>query len=169
MPGAIGIHGQVPAHYIPQACAAHHPLDRESFKAEIRHQPAFQLPFRFGSRRELAVGGLAGHRHQPRWRGHPHRHPQAGAGPEDRHRCFGITSHRALQRHLLLILQVGKAVDQHSEIVHQLQPLQAAGLGQGSLIQQPGEVGELDAPCPDRTCHGKAGMLGAPLLAGLRA
>ena len=102
------------------------------------------------------MGRLAGDRLQPRGGGDAEGHPEAGAGPQHQQGC---RAHGFTGPHLGQLggLQVGQAIDQHGEVVHQLHAGQPAGLSQGGLIQEPGKIGELRPPPLHRARHGEAG------------
>ena len=89
---------------------------------------------------------------------HPPGHAEACSRSENRHRS-GVAC-ALLQHHLLLGIEMGQAVDQNGEIVHQFQLVHGRGLGQGPLLQLPGEVGDPGAVVAHRPCHGDAAMRG---------
>ena len=53
---------------------------------------------------------------------------------------------------------MGQAVNQHAEIIHQLEPFHAGSTCQVGLPQLPGQVGDLGLPLVHRAGDGDAGM-----------
>ena len=61
-----------------------------------------------------------------------------------------------LQHNLLLLAQMGEPIDQHGEIIHQLQLVETPIGSQGGLFEIPGQVGDVGAPLTHGSGHGDA-------------
>ncbi|CAI8160509.1 MAG: Uncharacterised protein [Synechococcus sp. CC9902] len=85
-------------------------------------------------------------------------HAQACSRSENRKRP--VVALTGLKRNLLFIIQVRQAVNEHAEIVHQLQLFDACRKGQVLLVQLPGKVGDPGCSVADRPCHRDAAMGG---------
>ena len=102
------------------------------------------------------MSAFAGQGHQGSV-GEPHAagHAQPCARTEDGDRTLGI-SLPLLQHNLLLLAQMGEPIDQHGEIIHQLQLLETPIGSQGGLVELPGQVGDVGAPLTHGSGHGDA-------------
>ena len=147
---------QQPMGDVAKPCAAHHPLDRQAVDSQVLFEPAGQLPFLIAARCEFAMSTLAGESHQPVAGANASSHAEAGPSSKDGQGPVVLTP--LLQHHLLIRAEVRQAVDQYTEIVHQLQLLHPCGGSQILFLELPGEVGDPGLPIANRACHGDAAM-----------
>ena len=155
-----GFVGEEKAGSMAQARGTHHPFGGDPIQAKVGGQPLPELPIRLAMGGKFSVGPFTGHGHQARRRRDAVGHPQARAGADHQQGTGWIGLARLDGGHLGGT-EMGKAIDQHGEIIDQLHLGDARRGGELVLIQPPGQVGELGFAVAYRSGHGKTGGFGS--------